>query len=171
MIIIIKYPVDNRYGGGRVEHSWSKIQMLLTPALLCHKDTAQGMQNPPQSPLSCHNNTSKGTKCPNACNFACHEVCCYGIDLGACIVRFNQWEQWECSTLHDMSLYGVCALCLACCCGGDNTDWQRWQCNVMSSNQFVLTARLYISTYIVSHCHIPPHHLQLRTILYNCGLI
>ena len=36
-----------------------------------------------------------------------NEVCCYGIDLSASKVRFNQWEhsisrdldQWECSTL------------------------------------------------------------------------
>ena len=26
----------------RLEHSWSHIQMLPTPALLCHKDTANG---------------------------------------------------------------------------------------------------------------------------------
>ena len=36
-----------------------------------------------------HNNRPKGTKCPN---FTCPEVCCYGIDLSASILRINQSE-------------------------------------------------------------------------------
>ena len=89
-------------------------------ALLCHKDTAQSTQRPQLylygiglptidpfcawKPLTHHAITTHW-------HFTCLEVCCYGIDLGASIVRFHQSEhsisfdldQWECSTLPDIA--------------------------------------------------------------------
>ena len=43
-----------------------------------------------ESHLSCHNNTPKGTKWGH---FTCLEVCCYGIDLGASIIRKGSTNQ------------------------------------------------------------------------------
>ena len=71
---------------------------VATPALLCHKELAQLL----------------GALGRNTPNWVCLLLWHRGTDLGASIVRFNQWDldnldQWECST-HDQRLRTVLVL-------------------------------------------------------------
>ena len=83
-----------------------------TPALLCHKELAQGTQSPLlgslgeipptflaslvlygiKAPIINPFHAWKAQNAPNGgiLQLACLEVCCYGIDLGVSIVRFSQ---------------------------------------------------------------------------------
>ena len=91
---IVSTTVYPSQGGALV----SEIMKLLRQ-LSCAK---KNQFKPPKAPS---NNPDMGGIYNGSCPFL--EVCCYGIDLGTSIVRFNQWkrsiwtdlDQWEYSTL------------------------------------------------------------------------